>query len=265
MNNFYVYHLIDPLTNLPFYVGKGKGNRMSHHMRDVNNGKMPHNNRHLFYKIKKINRLSKKVICQKIFENLNECDAFQKEKEEILKFGRKINKTGILCNITEGGDGISGIKISKKTKKKLSESLKKYYSINPSKNIGKKHSNKTKEKLRKLGFLRKNSRITRQKISNSLMGHKHSKETLIKLSNSHIGISNKFKGIPRTQKIRDKISTSNNFRKKEIIQCDINNKFIKKWKGIGKAAQQCNLYKSGIQKCLKNKVLTCGGYKWKYV
>lgn len=29
---FYVYQLIDPATNNPFYIGKGSGNRPKHHL-----------------------------------------------------------------------------------------------------------------------------------------------------------------------------------------------------------------------------------------
>lgn len=39
--NYYVYALMDPITKLPFYIGKGKGNRAWHHLngRDKNNKK----------------------------------------------------------------------------------------------------------------------------------------------------------------------------------------------------------------------------------
>lgn len=35
---FYVYELIDPRDGRPFYVGKGKGNRVHHHERDAKAG-----------------------------------------------------------------------------------------------------------------------------------------------------------------------------------------------------------------------------------
>ena len=34
---FYVYMLIDPRNNKPFYVGKGKGNRVFQHVEDAKN------------------------------------------------------------------------------------------------------------------------------------------------------------------------------------------------------------------------------------
>lgn len=36
---FYVYELIDPRTDRPFYIGKGKGRRMHQHAKDARNGK----------------------------------------------------------------------------------------------------------------------------------------------------------------------------------------------------------------------------------
>ena len=38
--DFYVYCLIDPDDNIPFYVGKGRLNRMYKHEKDVKNGKI---------------------------------------------------------------------------------------------------------------------------------------------------------------------------------------------------------------------------------
>ena len=32
-NYYYVYVLVDPINRIPFYVGKGKGNRMYQHLK----------------------------------------------------------------------------------------------------------------------------------------------------------------------------------------------------------------------------------------
>src|SRR5215469_11123053 len=37
---FYVYALCDPLTEKPFYIGKGQGSRAYHHVKDVRRGRV---------------------------------------------------------------------------------------------------------------------------------------------------------------------------------------------------------------------------------
>ena len=55
-------------------------------------------------------------------ENISYLDAKNEEKKLISFYGRIDNKTGILCNMTDGGDGNIGI--SKECRKKISEKLK---------------------------------------------------------------------------------------------------------------------------------------------
>jgi hypothetical protein len=106
----------------PFYVGKGKGNRIKHHIwckKDKNSHK---NN-----KIKKIISSGLFPETLKIYENLNENDAFIKEIETIKIIGRynKDTNSGSLVNLTDGGEGHSGLIQSEETKIKRVESLKK--------------------------------------------------------------------------------------------------------------------------------------------
>ena len=117
MDNFYVYHLINSHNNLPFYIGKGIKNRMYHHEKMVRNNKIPNNNKLLFYKIKKIIDLNGHIIYKKIKENISEYSALLLEIEEIKTYGRIVDKSGILCNLTEGGEGMSGFKHKIQSKK----------------------------------------------------------------------------------------------------------------------------------------------------
>lgn len=62
-----------------------------------------------------------------IYENLSKKEACKLEKELILKYGRKDLNEGVLCNMTEGGDGTSSyIKTTEEKLKHASILSKKY-------------------------------------------------------------------------------------------------------------------------------------------
>ena len=87
--------------NTPYYIGKGTGNR-----RFKNHGRPTHvpkdKNRIILY-----------------HDNLLEEDAFKLEKLYIKLFGKKCDGTGILHNISDGGEGLTSeeaTKLNLKTK-----------------------------------------------------------------------------------------------------------------------------------------------------
>jgi hypothetical protein len=106
MNNiFYTYaYLREDKT--PYYIGKGKGDRV--YKKSKNDIRPP--------------RDKSKIILLK--QNLSEGDAFNHEKYMIAIFGRKDLGTGILHNRTDGGDGSSGVLQTEETKLKRSNALK---------------------------------------------------------------------------------------------------------------------------------------------
>lgn len=94
---FYVYMYIDPVTNTPFYVGKGTGSRAWSYT--------GHN--HNKWVISKINKLQNQgYTCDDfvliVEKNLTENVAFEKEIELITQYGKKING-GLLFNVNDGG------------------------------------------------------------------------------------------------------------------------------------------------------------------
>ncbi len=99
---FYVYELIDPRNNKPFYVGKGCKLRMYSHVKDVKRGQIPHKNLKLFNKINKILNLELKIQYKKLHNNITNKESYTLEIERIKQIG--INN---LCNLTYGGEGLN--------------------------------------------------------------------------------------------------------------------------------------------------------------
>ena len=136
---FYVYLYLDPrkpgkyifssyiFEYEPFYVGKGKKDRAYLHLKE--NRQNPHFNR----KIKKIQQeTGNNPIIIKYQENLLECNALKLETDMISAIGRHNLNKGPLCNLTNGGEGISGYKWTIEQK----EILKKASPHNPAWNKG---------------------------------------------------------------------------------------------------------------------------------
>jgi hypothetical protein len=103
---YYVYAYLRKKDNTPYYIGKGKKNRAY--------GKN--------HRIKPPKDKSKIVFYQ---TNLLEIDAFKLEIAYIKLFGRKDIGTGILRNITDGGEGHSNP--SNETRNKISLGRKNYW------------------------------------------------------------------------------------------------------------------------------------------
>jgi len=160
----------------PYYIGKGKGNRIFNKNRgDI---KSPKDKSKIIY----------------LKQNLTEEEAFKHEIYMIAVFGRKDLGTGILRNRTNGGDGVSGAIISDETKRKMSESGKgrifseehKRKMSEASKGntcmVGKTHSEETRRKMSESGKGRIFSEEHKRKMSEAHKGKTISKETRRKLS-----------------------------------------------------------------------------------
>ena len=198
MSEYYVYMYLRE-DGTPYYIGKGKGNRAYSKHRSGMRVKVPAPNR-----------------IKLVYNNLTEDIAFTKEKELILRYGKLCDNTGILMNITDGGEGSSGRKHTEDSKKKISKSLKDNINASGSEpyNKGKtglyKHTEETKKILSELNRgkipwnkgksgLQKHSDETKDKLSvmfkgrlgrdmkgsnNTMYGRKHSDETKKKMSDA---------------------------------------------------------------------------------
>lgn len=112
---FYIYVIFRPWDGSPCYVGKGSGNRWV----KLSPGDR-RNSRPLLRIIAKAKRLGMDLPIIKVRENLSEADAFQIERAFIAALGRKAHG-GPLVNLTDGGEGSTGLRFDKKGRQKVSE------------------------------------------------------------------------------------------------------------------------------------------------
>lgn len=205
-----VYFHINPLKNEVFYVGIG-------------NLKRP------FSKLGRSKYWYRTVskygyIVDVIHTNLTWEEACKLEIFYIKWFGRKDLHLGTLCNLTNGGDGKSGMLVTSLTREKQSNSHKgRSFSIE-----------------------------SRLKISNSNKGKLRKLETRIKNS-----IASKNRSVEHKNKIYIHI-------RKPVLQFDLNDNFIKEWISATDVQNILKIKKQSICRCCKNKVKSAGGFKWKY-
>jgi hypothetical protein len=140
-NQYYTYAYLRE-DGTPYYIGKGKEYRAFH--KKKGEIKVPPSERIIFLK-----------------KNLTEEEAFKHEIYLIAVLGRKDIGTGILRNVTNGGEGNSGFIHTEKTREKMSIS-----------HTGKKKSSETCKK-----------------ISNTNRGKKCSEATILLMKQNHFDIT----------------------------------------------------------------------------
>jgi hypothetical protein len=91
-NRWYVYELVDPRTKKPFYIGKGKRDRIDHHEKDARKGVCSEK----CNLIRELQELNLVVIKQKVAHFFNEQDAYDFEEKRIAKIGLH-NLTNVLA------------------------------------------------------------------------------------------------------------------------------------------------------------------------
>lgn len=113
---FYVYLLLRP-DGTPFYVGKGKGRRLFFHESEA----LGDGRSHKLNTIRAITRAEKQLGYKIVAFYEGEAECHRREIEEIRRIGRHDLKTGPLTNLTEGGEGTSGL--SEETRQRIDTEL----------------------------------------------------------------------------------------------------------------------------------------------
>jgi hypothetical protein len=257
MEIFYVYRLLS--NGITFYIGKGKRteayDRINYHL----NYWIHNKNKKLTNKIKKLNGIFDIEI---IFESKNEYECLDLEKKLIKEIGRKN-----LCNLTNGGEGVSGFNHSEETKQKISIWRK-----------GKPLSEKTCKKItqNKKGNAYKLKNIPEGKIEElyKIKGiYDICKELNLTFNTVKNYLQNKniyepYKNKkPNSEETKTKKSLANKGKRSQPVeQYDLQNNKINEFTNMTEAC--LNINKPGrmgdITACCKGKQKTAFGYKWKY-
>ena len=190
---FYTYGYMSKQGNI-YYIGKGKGGRFY----EKKHGRVQiptDRSRIVFFRKDSLRMYAEPQL-------MLEREALDREIELIKHYGRKDLNEGHLLNLTDGGEGVSGMKHTEETKKKISESGK--GEKNPMFGISLIPWNKGKtgiyspEVLKKISEAstgRIKSKETREKIRKAHLGTKRTEETKKKMSIASSGENNGMYGM----------------------------------------------------------------------
>jgi hypothetical protein len=225
---YYLYRHIRIDKNEPFYIGIG-----TKQCRTFNSAKSEY--RRAYETSRKESYIWNNIVSKTDYEVqiIFESDDYNfikgKELEFISLYGRIDKNTGVLSNMTNGGDGFIGYVPSK-------EKIEKH-------------------KLFMTG--RKQSEEEKQKRNKSRKEYRHSEETKIKISNSHKG---KKTSKEHLEKLKKGQILANS---KPINQYDLEGNFIRDWQSATIAGKELNLHLVSIRNCVRGITKTSGGYIWK--
>jgi hypothetical protein len=260
-SNFYIYVYLDNrkigvwefkdivFKNKPFYIGKGKCRRINHHLQPKSLSKST-------IKSNTINKIIKDTgelpIHYKVFENLTFEESNIIEIEMIKHFGRIDNNTGILTNMTDGGEGFKNMVFSINTKKKMSESSKgtKTYSNNG--------MSKIVEQYTLDGILINVFQSLREASEKNNVDFKNISSCCRGKTKSAYGYIWKYVG----KSYNPQIKIQANDRKKKVYQYTLNGEFIKEFESETFARKITKI--SHISAVCLGQLNFAGGYQWRY-
>lgn len=175
-----------------------------------------------------------------IVDNISWQDAVKWEIYLIGLYGRRDTGSGILVNLTDGGEGPVGVIVSKESRLKISIKTKQYIEQNREVVL---------ERIKKAS---QSSRLKDYYISRrgKPSGYKHTEENRLKMSLSKIG-----KKI--SKELLDKMS-------KKIIQKSMDGNVVKIWDSANQVQRETNFSQGNISRCCNGEYKQSYGYKWEY-
>lgn len=201
----------------------------------------------------------------KIIEgNLSEKEAFDLEKE-MIKYYKELGHP--LINISEGGHmppSHLGKKRTERTKEKMRKSIKKYHIDNP--DIAKNQSKKMKEFLK----TDEGKNFQRKSIESRRTENFRKKQSVIcrEANNKPEYIAKQSKIVKEmweSEEYRESHSGENNHRAQAVKQYDLNGNFIAEYVTMTEASKNTGVSVSKISSVARGVRKTAGGYTWEYV
>ncbi len=211
----YLYRHIRFDKNEPFYIGIGSDSSYSR-----------------AYDKKSRNKHWKNIVKSTPYEvdivldELTWEEACKKEKEFISLYGRSDMKAGTLCNLTEGGEGVVGMRHTEETKKKISE------------------DNKRPDKM------------------DVCMKNLKKMQTPEARAKAHA--SRDYKEISRKRVLKTDYNKIREASEKPVLQYDLDGVYIREWRSATEASKSLNITGANICSCCKGVRNMVGGFIWKY-
>ena len=236
----------------PFYVGKGRGNRIKNTFYDKSIFK--------YNKIKKLKDNKIDILSIKVNDEISNEESIKIEMYLIDLIGRRDLNKGTLVNTTDGGDGRINSKHTEETRKKISENRK-------GKGIGWKHTEETllimsdRQSGSNNGFYGKtHSEFNKKKQSNRfsglshpMFGRQHNDKTIDKLV------------IHRSENIsNDKIKEACQKFNKPVLMFDLNFNFKSEFESVKMASIKTGINESLISKCCRGDIKSPTRYFFRY-
>ncbi len=225
---WYLYEHIRADDLSVFYVGKGRRRRIGERF-----------NRSAYWK----HIVNKHGYKYRVVGKYHDENVALKAEIALISFYKRIGVN--LCNLTSGGDGVSGYRHTELTKSKMTGMFKK--GDTPwNKGKEKPYSDSSIEKMRAAKIGKKQ---TQQHINNAT-----SARTGLKRSNEvrqAMSVRAKNSGF-------SKLGATNNII---CVRC-VDTGAI--FDSISHAARECGCYPQNISKCCRGKLKTTGGYRWEY-